>query len=238
MDQIEFVSLSAEEKIDGDDVGKAMQNDAVHPCYAPNAQHWPITARHEAGHAVAAIVMFRQAGWHWDAFDRVFIRPGAIKPYIDERGRACDCVGMVERPSRWNAGMLPGDCLRDVEPWVKEKCQLLMSIEVISNLAGPFAQARAMGRNSRVSARWDALFSGGCGDEYGKAEATISDMRAMARRGSLRKFEAQTFDLVKQYWPAIDALGERLLKQHSLEYDEAEAVVEPLLGGSHASLIG
>lgn len=201
----------------------------MHPSYNTDAPHWPITARHEAGHAVAAIVKFREAGWHWGPFDRVLIRPGATKPYIDDRGRFIDCLGLVEGPSHWNPGLWPADYLRNADPSSKAQWHALMSIEVVSRLGGPVAQARAHGYNSKTSARWNAIFTGGCGDDYTRAEAIIHDMRAMTRCGSLKKFEGETYDLVKRYWPAIDALGEELLRRHVMKYDDAFAVVEPFV---------
>jgi hypothetical protein len=203
--------------------------DDIHPDYNVNARHWPITARHEAGHAVAKIVKHREAGWNRKSFDVVQIRPGAIGPYIDDRGRSSDCLGSVEGPSDWNPGLLPTGLLRKVKPPFESIFQVQMNIEVISRLAGPLAQSRAMGGNSKKGVRWHALFNGGCIEDYDLAQATISDMRAMTRRGSLGKFEGETYDLVKRYWEAINALGEALLQRHVMEYDDAFAVVEPFV---------
>jgi hypothetical protein len=136
----------------------------------------------------------------------------------------------VEFTAGWDPGVLPGAVLRNVDPRIKELWQVLMNMEIVGALAGPFAQARALGGNSKTSAKWHALFTGGCEGDYKRAEVTIADMRAMTRRGSLRKFEDQTYTLVKRYWPAIDALGELLLQRQLLEYDEAAALVMPLLG--------
>jgi hypothetical protein len=102
-----------------------------------------------------------------------------------------------------------------------------MKLEIIISLGGPFAQARSAGRRSKRSARWDALFGGGCEEDYATAEGTILDMRAMTGRGSLRSFEGRTYDLVEG--SAIDALGEQLLERHVIEYDEAVEIVGPLL---------
>ena len=203
--------------------------DDIHPDYNINAPHWPITARHEAGHAVAKIVKYREAGWNRKSFDLVQIRPGAIGPYIDDRGRSSDCLGSVEGPSDWNPGLLTTGLLRKVTPPFEGVFQVQMNIEVISSLAGPFAQARAMGENTKKFVPAYALFNGGCDEDYKRVEATISDMRAMTRRGSLKKFEGETYDLVKRYWEAINALGEALLQRHVMEYDDAFAVVEPFV---------
>lgn len=112
---------------------------------------------------------------------------------------------------------------------MKIKWRTLMEMEIVTLIAGPFAGARAAGRNAKASARWDALFGGGCDVDYNRAEAIIADMRAMTKRGSLRKFEDRTYDIVKRFWPAIDALGDELMKRESLVYDDAAAVVLPLL---------
>jgi hypothetical protein len=86
-----------------------------------------------------------------------------------------------------------------------------------------------MGHMSKRSARWDALFGGGSQDDYKQVERTIADMRSMTGCGSLIKFEAQAFELVKRTWPAIDALGRVLLERHVLEYEDAAVTVVPLL---------
>ncbi len=173
--------------------------------------------------------MYRELGRDYQSFYRVLIRPGISGPHIDARGRANDCLGLLERPSSWKPGLLPHDVLRKTEPLLKDLWLKCMTLEVIISLGGPFAQARSLGYGSKRSARWDALFSGGCIDDYTAAEATISDLRAMSGRGSLRAFESRTYDLVKRQWRAIDALGEQLLKRHVIEHDEAVAIVAPLI---------
>jgi hypothetical protein len=119
--------------------------------------------------------------------------------------------------------------LREVEPHLKHLWIECMTLEIIISLAGPFAQVRFQGRRSKSSVRWDALFGGGCCDDYNRVKGTISDMRTMTGRGSLLAFEARTFDLVERCWSAIEALGEQLLERHVIEYDEAVATVAPLL---------
>jgi hypothetical protein len=196
--------------------------------FSPAAGHWPHTARHEAGHAVAAIVMFQGLGRNHPSFDRVLIRPGAAGPHVNRRGIPIDCVGLVERVNSWTPRVMPLDSLRTLDPEVKSKFLTNMKIEIVVSLAGPFAQARSMGGKSRRSARWDALF-GGCIPDYETAKAVIREMRAMAGRGSLRAFEGQTHDLVKSAWPAIEALADRLLEKHEIAHDEALAIASPLL---------
>jgi hypothetical protein len=138
-------------------------------------------------------------------------------------------LGILEIPSSWVPGQYRHKFLREVDPHLKHLWIECMTLEIIISLGGPFAQARCQGGRSKSSARWDALFGGGCCDDYKNAGGTISDMRAMAGRGSLLAFEARTYDLVKRCWSAIDALGEQLLERHVIEYDEAVAIVAPLL---------
>jgi hypothetical protein len=202
----------------------------MHTNYAIDACHWRCPARHEAGHAVASIVMSREVGRSWPAFGRVFIRPGATGPYVDRSGREIDCVGLVEGPDFWTPGLSSAASLRNNRTDFKAEVQVSMTLEIVYSLAGPFAQARPLGRGSKASARWDALLSGGCNQDYKRAEAVIADMRAMT--------ESQTCDLVKRYWLAIDALAERLLQRHSLDYDAAAAIVVPLMAAARPSTPG
>jgi hypothetical protein len=78
-----------------------------------------------------------------------------------------------------------------------------MTLDIIIALGGPFAQARWRGGRSKSSARRDALFGGGCEDDYKAAEDTISDMRAMTGRGSLLAFEARTDEAVAIVAPLL-----------------------------------
>ena len=165
-----------------------------------NAQHWPCTARHEAGHAVAAVVVSRELERDYPSFHRVLIRPGISGPSIDTRGRAIDCLGLLEREGSWQPRLYPHDVLRQTEAYMKILWVKCMTLDVIISLGGPFAQARWQGHGSKRSARWDALLGGGCRDDYRIAENTIADLRAMTRRGSLQAFEARTYDLVKREW--------------------------------------
>ena len=107
-----------------------------------SAKHWPCTARHEAGHAVAAIMMYRELGRNYYSFHRVLIRPGATGPFIDSYGRERDCLGILERASSWKHNMFPSKSLREVEPWLKHRWLECMTLDIIIALAGPFAQAR------------------------------------------------------------------------------------------------
>ena len=43
----------------------------------------------------------------------------------------------------------------------------------------------------------------------------------------MRAFEARTYELLKSAWPAVGALGDRLMQQHEINYSEARAIVSP-----------
>ena len=55
-----------------------------------------LVAVHDAGHAVAYFVAFKDIGFHWHAFHRVLIRPNISKPHVDWKDRKVQCSGMVE----------------------------------------------------------------------------------------------------------------------------------------------
>jgi hypothetical protein len=216
--------------------------------WAADADHWIHTARHEAGHAVARLCMYRQFGRHNDAFERVLIRPGATQSYITRRGRRSDCLGTVEHD---RSGLLPrprvAGCdadvvekrrseLRSCDPKAKREMAANLEIRIVSRLAGPLAEMRSWNESADLlSAEYDRAWEDN-EDEIACARDDVSDLQDLAWSGTMRDFEWQSFDLIKAQWPAITALADELMDQHVLEYDEAVAIVEPWLTPDFAPL--
>jgi hypothetical protein len=205
--------------------------------WAPDAEHWIHTARHEAGHAVALVCQYRKLGWNDAAFERILIRPGAKASYITRRGRQSDCLGCVERGSE----LLPPEIARCDDPRERrrklrsctphEQRLLAVSLEVmiVSKLAGPFSEMRSWNDAADLHSqeyRW------ACEDneaEICRAIDYVDDLRAITGCGTLRSFELQSYELVRREWDAIVALADELMAAYVLEYDNATAAIEPWL---------
>jgi hypothetical protein len=214
--------------------------------WASDADHWIHTARHEAGHAVARICMYRKFGRHEDAFERVLIRPGATESYITKRGRQSDCLGTVEHDG---SGLLPRprvpgcdaagietrrNALRSCDPDVKREMAAHLEIRIVSRLAGPLAEMCSWNETADLlSAEYDRAWEDN-EEEIACARDDVSDLQDLAWRGTMRDFEWQSFDLIKAQWPAIVALADELMDQHVLEYDDAVAIIEPWLAPDFA----
>jgi hypothetical protein len=101
---------------------------------------------------------------------------------------------------------------------------------MIISLAGPFAEVIARGYRSRRGKRWTALLACGAKEDYSRAEAVLVDYKqASKRRYGLLHFEERAWDLALQQQLAIDALASTLSSQLSVEYDQAQEIVIPLL---------
>jgi hypothetical protein len=105
-----------------------------------------------------------------------------------------------------------------------------MEWSMIISIAGPFAEAKAGGARSRRDKHWNALFGCGAKEDYRQAQAVLEDYKqASKRRYGLRHFEDRAWDLVVLQQPAINALASSLSSQLSVDYDEAQEIVVPLL---------
>ena len=184
---------------------------------------WPAVAHHEAGHVVAYILGSRAIHGNDGCF-KVCIRPGATAPYVHENGKKSDCVAIVDSLSFYNdnSSKSYGDCdLFDSSVAIQE---------VIVSLAGPFAEAAFHGvsdpRHMEECAIFDAQNSG----DIESAIEAFEDLRHISQRpprwGTLVRRAAR---LVLDNRSAIEALAERLLVKHELDFDEAMAIVAPHL---------
>jgi len=140
---------------------------------------------------------------------------------------------MCEGPALYTAGIGLGVFNIEPEPHPGWKAEILARMEwsMIISFAGPFAEARSRNYCSRRDKRWTALLSCGASGDYTHAETVHADYKnASKRRYGIRHFEDRAWELVAANQPAISALASKLLQHETLEYEEAQKIVTPLLG--------
>ena len=178
-------------------------------------------AVHEAGHAVASWYVQQMLGRDWCQFERVFIRtPEEVftGPYVDQRGRQIQCVGLMEGLSRYNPGIFdPLSAPPDIRSLIRQN----MEADVITSLAGPIAEARI--RKCSLAA---AYLIGGK-DDYDFAKRCVADFEGEADTSrAIEKLQERAKTIVRQRWGSVLALADRLLANRSLTGPEALAVIE------------
>jgi hypothetical protein len=183
------------------------------------------TAIHEAGHAVAHIRAEEALGLDYPSFHRAFIRRDFSMPYIDDRLRERECVGMVEGPDLYHVS-IGLKTFSDMPEW-RETILAKMEWAIRLALAGPFAEAASHGVRSKAEMQWYALFNCGASDDYDRAEAVLDDYRiAKGRKNySLARFADQTRTLVLENCRAIEAVALALLDFEDLDYDAVRHIV-------------
>ncbi len=206
--------------------------------WAPNADHWIHTARHEAGHAVALVCMHRKFGRDYDSFERILIRPGATDSYVTKRGRRSDCLGCVEHAGsehlseRVSAPISRPEKhqeLRSSDPELKQLIAVSLQTKIVSNLAGPLAEMLSWNASAHLHSKEYNWAWEDNEEEIQSVGKFVDDLRAVTGSGTMGSFERQSYDLVRREWPAIAALADQLMLRHVLEYDEAFAIIAPRL---------
>jgi hypothetical protein len=184
-----------------------------------NAQRY--TAVHEAGHAVASWHLQQLLERDWCQFDRVFIRTSdevAASPYIDSRGRAVQCDGMLEGAPYYNPGVFsPLSGPPDLLPLHRQN----MEAEVMTSLAGPIAEARFL------KCSLAAVYLRGGGGDYDIAKQCVADFEREANVSeAFGKLEQRSRTIVRHRWSAVLVLADQLVVRRSLTGPEAVAVIE------------
>lgn len=173
-------------------------------------------AVHEAGHAVAACILYRVVGVSgWHPFSRVFVRPRTDwqTPHVTRRGAAIPCGGMLDEPDFYkpmfrkvrNAGLAP-DLLATM--------RARMEAGAIVSIAGPFAEARYR-RQSQAA----AILAGGDGDWKFIKMTTGEFCRTKAEQSALiADLERRTSALLRvpANWQAVLNVADALLAKRSL----------------------
>src|SRR5207249_3265637 len=101
----------------------------------------------------------RALGRDYPSFDRVFIRRDFRSPYIDRRNREVNCSGMCEGADIYSCVAGLGVFNLEPEPRPGWKAEILatMEWEILSSLAGPFAEAASRDVRSKRDMRFTAL---------------------------------------------------------------------------------
>jgi hypothetical protein len=198
--------------------------------WAHDADHWIHTARHEAGHAVALVSLYKKFGKRSAPFERILIRPGATRPYVTSYGRQSDCLGCVERGAEILPMLAKGRDLQAGDAHSKRETAINLQIKILADLCGPMAEMRSWNDAADLDSdeyRWTRADNA---DEIRCAARYFEDLRALTGDGvTLRALEEQSYRLVKQEWTAVVVLAEELMHRHCLEYSEAVQVIAPLL---------
>jgi hypothetical protein len=178
------------------------------------------TAVHEAGHAVASWHVQKALGRDWCQFDRVFIRTAAesVTPYIDRRGREISCLGMMEGPDRYTPGIIPINLIPEE---IRDLWRVNMEADVITNLAGPIAEARY--RRQSIA----GMYLGGGRSDFIKSRTSVQDFAPEQMASAMfAELQRRASKIVSMRWNSILALADELLVRRSLTGVEAIAVIE------------
>jgi hypothetical protein len=183
-----------------------------------------VTAHHEAGHAVASVVMnrdlYRRHDWVCGNFDRVVVhRPEDVL----DHGR----FGVVEGRPRYP--LIPAG-ERTVSGEMRAIRRAEMAADVIESLAGPFAEARYSCKSI------DEIVQFGAGkDDYAEAHAKAAhyapeDGRHLGRLWP--RLWKRSAALVRRpdVWRAVQTLAGELLQRWEIEGDEAVRIIDRAAG--------
>jgi hypothetical protein len=204
--------------------------------WAPDAEHWIHTARHEAGHAVALVCMYREFGRDDDCFERILIRPGATGSYVTRQGRRSDCLGCVERGSELfslgtadRGGLQRRGALRSDDPEIVRSAAADLEIKIVAGLAGPLAEMCSWNETADLHSQEHRWACEDNKEEIQRVADNVGELRAMTGRGTMRSFEQQSYHLVKREWSAVTALADELINRRALDYRETLSIIEPWL---------
>ena len=187
-------------------------------------------AIHEAGHATVSWISQKRLGFDWAPFDRIIVRtPREILsgPYIDRREREVNCMGIVERSDRFNAyGMGPANN-PSLPDGVASLWRANMEADVIDTLAGPIAEAKFLHvsvlSSFLVGGEEDLRIAKHKAREFVRSENELRSLMA-----SLQK-EAAVLVRRPSVWEAINALADVVLRERTVEADEAVTTIRGVL---------
>lgn len=189
---------------------------------------------HEAGHALLALIGCRAVYGNDRAFDFIEVRrSGDYTPIKTGRGNLIHARGIVAGCQLWkvrlskdeNGNWCEGHGEIGFIAQAPDSCRvnylLCATAAARVSLAGPCAQAE-LPRQSlpRILKQYGM-------DDYHHAMACIrdaSDTEEQAIAG-YQRIVAETGQFVRQHWQAIEALADRLQRQHRLELEEALPII-------------
>ncbi|TIQ59661.1 MAG: hypothetical protein E5X61_01120 [Mesorhizobium sp.] len=182
-------------------------------------------AHHEAGHAVAAIVLNRQM---FDD-DRKLPAFSSVSIYPDPGDG--DYLGVVMSKCFYSAQGFTSKRKPifedDLDRYFERDCAIR---EIVTYLAGPFAESAFEGYLDPFDMAMNASDENEGSSDYADAKRIYGELRfLMPRRPDWGRIEDRTARLVLDHWSAIEALAAHLLVKHDLQFDEALTIVAPHL---------
>ena len=172
-------------------------------------------AYHEAGHAVAIVLAFRDAPW---LPHRAPSLPVRFVEITDDGGG--NCAGMSVYSMQWS----PFDV-------IKPRYRDLMERQVCIHLSGGISEAILCGvRGGREALRFA---ESSMGVDLTKAEEVLRDIfRLTGYRVGPQHYADRTLAMLEEHWPAIEALAEALIEDRRIEGRLVERIIDRSMIGS------
>ncbi|WP_349571748.1 hypothetical protein [Azotobacter salinestris] len=196
---------------------KSCRKAAVAPLGLKKAKPSRRVAIHEAGHALA-YWWNGQGIYSATARTKAEMRAG---PHITRRGCESDLEGIVEAADFIGAPSLALEYGHGMDGGLLVE---LVARDLLHCASGPVAEAI-----HRRASLEDVLWAGGIGDlqKAGELLALLpEDLRAEADRQAV----ARCRELVRRYWPAIEALADLLQEHGRVEGEDVEALLCAVTG--------
>ena len=195
------------------------------------AAHRPITAIHEAGHAVMAWTTQRQLGYRHRPFGRVLVRtPDEITagPNADDKGRT-QCMALTE-PHVYHQNFGVDGRMRELyqEAYRRDGrapaiVQRSAEAEMLTALAGPAAEAEYRSLSSLV------VILGSGKDDWERAVSVAADVVPNGDHGQyVEAIYARAVQLLRDpvRWSAVVAVADALVEVGELEAQEVLSIMQ------------
>src|SRR4029077_11474929 len=169
-------------------------------------------AYHEAGHAVANVLAYREA--HLPKTSGPSVKYASLIREADGKASGI-CFGAQVWHPRY-AVMCPDWDWADAMGW-----------EIVSLMAGGVAEAIHRGERRQCEVMWFALFNCGTDGDLDDAEATLADLnRLTGRRYGLQRFAVRALKLLLANWDAVETIAAVLIRDQFIGGAEIEQAVQ------------
>lgn len=170
-------------------------------------------AHHEAGHAVANVLAYREA--HLPPSLRPSVKYASILREDDGKASGICFGSSVYRPEY--ASSLPNWRWQDAMEW-----------QIVIDLAGGVAEAIHRGEYRQREMFWFVLLNCGTEQDLENAEAVCADLQALTgRRYGLQRFVRRALKLLLANRPAVKAIAAALIRDRYIDGSEIEREVAP-----------
>lgn len=191
---------------------------------------WINIARHEAGHAVAAILGTIDVYGNTLGIHKVHIRPRGTNFFLSRKGLPIYAYGLCEMTGLYTASVGTAEFVKSTQPKMADHYIKCAEWEIIGCLAGPYADMVSRGHKSLKSIHWNAICSGVGESDFESLFALFDDLKILAgRRAGLEKLKDRTRRLVLDNWLAIDRLATALMEENSMSCADVMSVIGDLL---------